>query len=234
MRLELNYQQLLQSTGMSVISNLQTLLKPARGAMLEQFAEDNACQFTANPQLPDSWKSLGLFNKRRRRQKHHLRRTHDHVAVHMLDFGYQFERGADRFWQTAVVFERFARSVPAFRLHPAHDFAPEQRGLDQTMQVSSEYLLTCRDEKMAEGIFDDQMMTHFQNNPGWSIDGEGAVTVFYKHRVLVEGDELTTFLATTSQLYKPLDQALFRYDQSLISSLDRDPSSDYDTIRICL
>lgn len=218
---------------MSVLANLQSLLKPARGAMLEQFAEDNDCQFTSNPELAQSWTALSLFNKRRRRQKHHMRRTQEHVAVHLLDFGYQLERGSDRFWQTVVVYERFARNVPAFRLRPSNNFAPEQRSFSATTQVSSDYQLICQDQKMAEQIFDDQMMEHFLTRPGWSIEGYGDITALYKHRVLIEGDELTRFLATTSELFKPLDQALFQYDNAS-SILETQPSSDYETIRICL
>lgn len=218
---------------MSVIANLQTLLKPARGAMLEQFAEDNDCQFTKNPELAQSWTSLSLFNKRRRRQKHHMRRTQEHVALHLLDFGFQLESGSDRFWQTVVVYERFARNVPAFRLQPVNNFAPEQRSFHQTTQVSSDYQLTCQNEKMVEQIFDDELMQHFQNRPGWSIEGNGDITACYRHRALVEGDELTTFLAATSELFKPLDQALFQYDNS-VSAIESHEDSDYATIRICL
>lgn len=198
---------------MAILNSARALFKPDRSTALRRFAEDHDCDFTVSTDIPKKWLGVGLFDKRRRRLRHHMRKIQKSRAVHISDFGYQLQSGAEKRWQTVVIFDRYDRNLSAYSIYPAKYVNPDQRTLAISVQVSALYEVTTDSPKLLHKVFEDELVEHIEHYPGWVIEGSGSLTAFYKPGELIEPEELSKHVKTASDLFKRLDEALFYYEK---------------------
>lgn len=137
-------------------------------------------------------------------------------GVNATVFDYIYTSGVKHpttFLQTVVLLEQNGHSLPVFRLRPEEvfdkmfsAFGYQDLDFDQHPEFSRQYILRGEDEAAIRRIFNDQVISFYENNPGTFTDaGENQLFVYRAHESL-QPEEIEPFLDLAleiSTLMKP-------------------------------
>jgi hypothetical protein len=127
-------------------------------------------------------------------------------------FDYQYKTGSGESshgWrQTVVAVCLNKRVLPAFLLRPAKwlEKISQFRGKERiSFNLHSDfekmYFLSGCDEDPVRSLFPDQVISYFENHPGWTIEGKDDKLIAYRLSRRVKPEDLATFLQECYEIF---------------------------------
>lgn len=156
--------------------------------------------------------SLPLFNHGHSREYTSIMRgrlTADTAAL-LFDYRYVTGSGKNRSThrQSVAVLTNARVSFPVFELRPENIlhkigsvFGYQDFDFAFSPRFSGQYLLRGQDEAAVRGLFGQSVVSYFESNPGWCLEGRGGCLVVYRGGTRIEPDEVPLYLDRLRALF---------------------------------
>jgi hypothetical protein len=112
--------------------------------------------------------------------------------------------------QTVVAFLDIDPSLPHFDLSPNDnsqrtlDTQFRAIGFDDAREFTRHYRLAAREEAKVRSLFNDQLLIHFANNPGWVGESRGNLVILYRMDERKRPEEIVEFIDHAHSLLERL------------------------------
>ena len=119
-------------------------------------------------------------------------------------FTHEFKKGKHREYQTVILFESDQLNLPHFTLFPEnirHKIAAkigyEDINFDSFPKFSSQYYLKGNEEEKIRNVFKTNILSYFENDPGWSVEGLETRLLIYREGSMISPEEIQEFYEQT-------------------------------------
>ena len=135
----------------------------------------------------------------------------DGVYIKIFDYRSRTGTGQTRAMkrESVIILQSKILRLPSFEMYPVniiHKVLPLKRNQDIDFQTaegfSKAYLLRSYEENAIREIFDDQVLSYFENHTGLTIEGNGDRLLYYRDGTLMKPDEIQPFLMEGIEMVK--------------------------------
>ena len=180
------------------------LSQQRRTAWMRQAAEELRFTFLPKGDADTLFPGFPLFSQgKRKRVLNLMQGVANRLEVRIFDYSYDLagRKGVDGPRQTVITFRSPDLNLPSFSLRPKtvldklgtvlghRDIAFAHRPI-----FTKAYLLRGTNESAVRELFDDRVLSFYEEQPGLSTEGSGFELLFYRANILVPPEQIRAFL----------------------------------------
>ncbi|MEN9221742.1 MAG: hypothetical protein Q6M04_04825, partial [Thermostichus sp. BF3_bins_97] len=192
-----------------------------RRETLEQLASQLGMQFTAEPGqgIPArrvTSVDFEIFQRGRSRRSSNFlsKQLIDGTEITLFDYQYTSGSGKNRSTYRMTIFSAYQEDLhlPSFRLHPenalfhgiAKAFGMKDINFESHPKFSRLYLLRGQDEDQIRLRFHPGVLTFFEENPNYIVEGSGPHLIFWRSNQRVNPEGMAAFMRLGEELVQRL------------------------------
>ncbi|MEN9225960.1 MAG: hypothetical protein Q6L60_04075 [Thermostichus sp. HHBFW_bins_43] len=188
-----------------------------RREALEQLAAQLGMQFAAQGSLPQVTSvNFEIFQRGRDRRSSNFlsKRLIDGTEITLFDYQYTSGSGKSRSTYRMTIFSAYQEDLhlPSFRLHPenaffhgiAKAFGMKDINFESHPKFSCLYLLRGQDEDQIRLRFHPGVLTFFEENPNYIVEGAGPHLIFWRSNQRVNPEGMAAFMRLGEELVQRL------------------------------